>query len=568
MAVRGSGAGVPESSPACGFGGDPGDLAQVVRERHRAEAREWLALFRAFGQEESRLSRERAGALAPGLERLRADAAAATCARWCVAAPVTAATMRYRLRAAVQLFEHLPLLAEAFLEGVVSAQVVKQIVERTYEVDPQVLPALDAAVRGEVVEPIAAGVRFAAKALDAAVDALVALMDPDGVRTVRRTARAGVGVGLAALRGGVAQVQAVMPGAAGAAVFATVDALARRLHGRRPRDEHGKRLPLGQCRAVALLVLTAGRGAVAAAELTEQALVVLAEELDAVAGAVPDRAQVTVTVHTGAEAAARPADGLMVWIARLGLLPASAAAGLLARARREPPRPGPADQLRPADPLSWLGAPLTPPDPRASAEHALAERDDPDRVAELNRAERRALARLARDRVPGYALRYRIPDWLRVRVRQRDGCCRFPGCGVPAADCDVDHLEPFLHRDPISGGWTVELNLGCLCRRHHRVKTRDRWTITTDLQGVFTFTAPDGATAVTYPAGPAEAVGTAEQIFGPPEPRPPDPGDPECRIDTLTDTELAAEMARERLLADVYDDTAHEHVWTDHERAA
>ena len=38
----------------------------------------------------------------------------------------------------------------------------------------------------------------------------------------RRTARAGVGVGLEALRGGVAQVQAVMPGAAGAAVFATV----------------------------------------------------------------------------------------------------------------------------------------------------------------------------------------------------------------------------------------------------------------------------------------------------------------------------------------------------------
>lgn len=227
-------------------------------------------------------------------------------------------------------------------------------------------------------------------------------------------------------------------------------------------------------------------------------------------------------VHASEEAVARPSDGVPVWISRLGLLPSSAVAGLLGSAPRVSPRAGPADQLRPADPLSWLTTPLTPSVPPASTMSPIPGESScrpSGPVAGPNRAERRALAALARERgwVPGYALRYRIPEWLTVRVRLRDGSCRFPGCGVPAADCDVDHLEPFLHRDPISGGWTIELNLGCLCRRHHRLKTHDDWTITTDLDGVFTFTAPDGTTAVTYPSGPATRIGLAERVHGPDE---------------------------------------------------
>ena len=53
----------------------------------------------------------------------------------------------------------------------------------------------------------------------------------------------------------------------------------------------------------------------------------------------------------------------------------------------------------------------------------------------------------------------------------RDGTCRHPGCAVPAEACDVDHIVPFNHSEPASGGLTIEKNLMCLCRRHHRYKT-------------------------------------------------------------------------------------------------
>ena len=42
-------------------------------------------------------------------------------------------------------------------------------------------------------------------------------------------------------------------------------------------------------------------------------------------------------------------------------------------------------------------------------------------------------------------LSYRPPAALARHVRLRDGTCRFPGCAVPAAECDLDHLIPFPH---------------------------------------------------------------------------------------------------------------------------
>lgn len=60
---------------------------------------------------------------------------------------------------------------------------------------------------------------------------------------------------------------------------------------------------------------------------------------------------------------------------------------------------------------------------------------------------------------------------VRRAVIERDGTCRHPGCMVPAERCDIDHVIPFNHDNPLAGGLTREDNLQALCRRHHRQKT-------------------------------------------------------------------------------------------------
>ena len=72
---------------------------------------------------------------------------------------------------------------------------------------------------------------------------------------------------------------------------------------------------------------------------------------------------------------------------------------------------------------------------------------------------------------PNQALRYVIPTALSERIRLRDGTCRHPGCSVAARDCDVDHVIAFDRDNPELGGPTMEWNLMCLCRKHHREKT-------------------------------------------------------------------------------------------------
>ncbi|MGV9670399.1 HNH endonuclease signature motif containing protein [Gordonia sp. NPDC003504] len=71
---------------------------------------------------------------------------------------------------------------------------------------------------------------------------------------------------------------------------------------------------------------------------------------------------------------------------------------------------------------------------------------------------------------PPGALTYRIPAWLREKIIELDGTCRYPQCGRPAGDCQIDHLVKFVHRDPITGGWTVEFNLMPLCTPDHQRK--------------------------------------------------------------------------------------------------
>lgn len=70
---------------------------------------------------------------------------------------------------------------------------------------------------------------------------------------------------------------------------------------------------------------------------------------------------------------------------------------------------------------------------------------------------------------------YRPPAALDDYVRTRDRTCRFPGCAIPASNCQIDHRVPYDHSTSSSGGATCPCNLQCLCAFHHRVKTFTAW---------------------------------------------------------------------------------------------
>jgi hypothetical protein len=108
--------------------------------------------------------------------------------------------------------------------------------------------------------------------------------------------------------------------------------------------------------------------------------------------------------------------------------------------------------------------------------------------------------RLVTDPLSGIVLdygttRYRPPAPLADYVRARDGHCYEPGCTVPAAECDLDHIRnspvgPSPHPDP--GGATADWNLGSGCRTAHRIKARPGWTMSSPAAGTFTWTTPTG----------------------------------------------------------------------------
>lgn len=76
---------------------------------------------------------------------------------------------------------------------------------------------------------------------------------------------------------------------------------------------------------------------------------------------------------------------------------------------------------------------------------------------------------------------YRPPRAMADLVRARDGRCRFFGCTMRAARCDLDHAEPYDHTAPGGGaGQTCGENLAGLCRRHHRAKQRREWSYLLD----------------------------------------------------------------------------------------
>ena len=120
---------------------------------------------------------------------------------------------------------------------------------------------------------------------------------------------------------------------------------------------------------------------------------------------------------------------------------------------------------------------------------------------------------------PDHALRYLITPAMAERIRLRDGTCRHPGCSVPAKDCDVDHVIAFNKGDPELGGPTLEWNLVCLCRKHHREKTFGTNTYRTGPLGELIICTDTGHEHRTRPKGPlARAATPSENASGRPSP--------------------------------------------------
>jgi hypothetical protein len=82
---------------------------------------------------------------------------------------------------------------------------------------------------------------------------------------------------------------------------------------------------------------------------------------------------------------------------------------------------------------------------------------------------------------------YEPPQALKDFLIARDRTCRFPGCRRSAALSDLDHARSWEE-----GGSTSVENLGALCRRHHRLKTHDGWSVISNSDGSCTWTSPLG----------------------------------------------------------------------------
>jgi len=80
----------------------------------------------------------------------------------------------------------------------------------------------------------------------------------------------------------------------------------------------------------------------------------------------------------------------------------------------------------------------------------------------------------------------------RRSVETRDTNCVFPGCRMPATDCDLDHTTTWAENGP-----TAPDNLATLCRSDHRLR-HNGWSYRTKPNGTTEWTSPLGHTYTTW----------------------------------------------------------------------
>ncbi|QZT62521.1 HNH endonuclease signature motif containing protein [Mycolicibacterium austroafricanum] len=135
---------------------------------------------------------------------------------------------------------------------------------------------------------------------------------------------------------------------------------------------------------------------------------------------------------------------------------------------------------------------------------------------------------------------YRPSAKLAAFVRARDLFCRYPGCDVPAEHCDIDHVVPYPY------GPTHPSNLNCTCRTHHLGKTfAEGWHVEQLPDGTVIWTTPAGQHHTTVPGSrlffPGWDTTTAEL---PPMAQPPPDPDRLAKMPKRRRTRAADEAAR------------------------
>ncbi|GAA1620975.1 HNH endonuclease signature motif containing protein [Brevibacterium celere] len=97
------------------------------------------------------------------------------------------------------------------------------------------------------------------------------------------------------------------------------------------------------------------------------------------------------------------------------------------------------------------------------------------------------------------ALSYQIPAAIRQTLIAQWRGCTAPGCRRRAETSEIDHIIPFDHDDPASGGKTVFGNLHPLCKQHHQAKTDGKYSVRMVEPGVVEYRFAHGSTATVSP---------------------------------------------------------------------
>jgi Domain of unknown function (DUF222) len=334
---------------------------------------------------------------------------------------------------AVTLAEDLPGTAAALAAGDLDLPKARVVVEGTATLDRPVRQAVEELALPKAPDQTVGQLR-------AGMSRAVLAADPDGAQVRHERAVVERRVAISALPDGMAELWALLPAPAAAAIYTAIDQ-----HGRRPGQPSD--VPVDARRADALVDLVT-RHAVGA-------------------GGTP-AASAGAGRPTTAEAASSCAAAVAARPALAPLVQVTVAASTLLRLDNQPAElaghgPIPAEMARQvaADPSGTWRRILT--DPATGTVLDIGNRS------------------------------YRPSRPLARYVAARDATCRFPGCRQPARRCDLDHVTPW------PAGPTTAANLIAVCRHHHRLKHSGRWQVRAARDGTVTWTAPTGRTYTTRP---------------------------------------------------------------------